>query len=188
MRRTSGARSLMWAVMRPNLSLRAARLEDAACLAALAAQSWLHTYATEGIRPTIARYVHEYLTPDAFRLQVSRTDAVTTVAEIDEHLVGYAVLELASPCPIFKLASAHLDKLYVQEHFLGQGIGFTLLQSAKAEAGRRGDEAGIWLTVNSLNGRARAFYSRQGFSDIGHTHFDLYGEKHENRILHAPVA
>ncbi len=174
-------------MMSPNRSLRRATSEDAACLAALAIQSWLHTYAIDGIRPAIARYVHEQLTPDAFRSQINRADASTTVAEIDNHLVGYAVLEFARPSPVHELASAHLDKLYVQEHFLGQGIGFSLLQSARAEARHRGDESGIWLTVNSLNERARAFYSRQGFSDIGQTHFDLYGERHENRILHAPA-
>jgi diamine N-acetyltransferase len=175
-------------VMRPNLSLRGARSEDASCLAALGAQSWLHTYATDGIRHSIARYVHEHLTPEAFRSQISRDDAATIVAEVDDHLVGYAVLELAKPCPIRKLASSHLDKLYVQEHFLGRGIGFSLLQAVRAESGNRGDRSGVWLTVNSLNNRARAFYSRQGFVDIGHTYFDLYGESHENRILHAPVA
>ena len=175
-------------VLRPNLLLRGARAEDSSCLAALGAQSWLHTYATEGIRPSIARYVHEHLTPDAFLTQIRRTDAATIVAEVDDHLVGYAIVELAKPCPVRRSASAHLDKLYVQEPFLGRGIGFGLLQGARAEAGSRGDNSGIWLTVNSMNNRARTFYSRQGFIDIGHTYFDLYGENHENRILHAPAA
>lgn len=169
-------------------SLRLARPEDAGCLAALAGQSWLHTYATNGIRLPIARYVHEFLTPDVFRIQIGRADAATFLAEVDDHLVGYAVLELATPCPVQKSASAHLDKLYVQEHFLGRGFGFSLLQGAQVEARRRGDESGIWLTVNTMNDRARAFYSRQGFQDIGQTYFDLYGEMHENRILHVPAA
>jgi GNAT superfamily N-acetyltransferase len=173
--------------MRPNSSLREAKTEDAPCLAALGVQTLLHTYARDGIRPTIARYVHEYLTPDAFRSQIGRRDAVTIVAEIDEHLVGYAILELGRRCPVLE-ASAYLDKLFVQEPFLGQGVGFSLLQRSRTEARNRGDESGIWLGVNSRNQRARAFYLRQGFVDVGCTQFDLYGEKHENRILHAPAA
>lgn len=173
--------------MRPDLLLREASPEDAQCLSVLAIQTWLHTYATEGIRPVIARYVQEYLTPDALLSQISRRDAVTLVAEIDRHLVGYAVLELGRRCPVFE-AGAHLDKLFVQEHFLGQGIGFQLLRCAMEKARLRGDASGLWLTVNSLNQRARDFYSRQGFRDLGHTQFDLYGEKHDNRILHTPFA
>ncbi len=173
--------------MRPNLSLREAKIEDAPCLAALGVQTWLHTYATDGIRPTIARYVHEYLTPDAFRSQIGRQDAVTIVAEIDGHLVGYAMLALGRPCPVLD-ASSYLDKLFVQEPFLGQGVGFSLLERCRTEAKSRGDESGLWLAVNSRNQRARTFYLRQGFVDIGRTHFDLYGEQHENRILHAPAA
>ena len=33
-----------------------------------------------------------------------------------------------------------------------------------------------------------AFYTREGFMDIGVTNFDLYGEQHENRILHSTDA
>jgi GNAT superfamily N-acetyltransferase len=175
-------------VMRPNLGLRRARPEDAACLAALAVQSWLHTYAKDGIRPTIARYVHEHLTRDALLSQITRTDAVTLLAETNDHLVGYAVLELKNQCPVLPSATARLDKLYVQAHFLGQGVGFELLQGVRGEARRLRDQSGLWLTVNSQNDRACVFYARQGFVDIGHTYFDLYGEQHENRILHAPAA
>ena len=173
--------------MRPNVLLREAIPEDASCLAALAAQTWLHTYATQGIRPTIARYVHEHLTPAVLRSQIGRPDAVTLVAASDDHLVGFAVLEVGRQCPAHD-ASAHLDKLFVQEHFWGQGVGSKLLQRVKTHAKVCGDESGIWLTVNSRNERARAFYKKQGFNDVGITDFDLYGEKHENHILHTPAA
>jgi diamine N-acetyltransferase len=175
-----------WNVMLPNIALRVAEPEDAARLAALAVQTWLHTYATGGIRQSIARYVHEHLTVDAFISQVARSDATTLVANADDHLVGYAAVEYAKPCPVRESVTTHLDKLFVQEPFIGAGVGYALLNAATAEARRRGAVSGYWLTVNSGNERARAFYRRQGLQDIGVTHFDLYGERHENRILYAP--
>jgi ribosomal protein S18 acetylase RimI-like enzyme len=171
--------------MRADLAVRFGALADAACLAALGAQVWLHTYARSGIRPTIARYIHEHLSPAAFRRQLERSDAFTLVAEVDGHLVGYAISELGKPCCARSPALTHLDKLYVQEYFVGTGIGRALLTEVRAEASRRAASAALWLTVNSQNQDARAFYARQGFIDIGGTNFDLYGEQHENRILHA---
>jgi GNAT superfamily N-acetyltransferase len=174
--------------MPPDLTMRFGSPADGGCLAALGSQTWLHTYATEGIRPTIARFVQEHLSAAAFRLQLERSDAFTLVAVVNRHLVGYAVVEVAKPCPAQSTALTHLDKLFVQEHFLGMGIGHALLEEVRTEAGRRTGSPALWLTVNSRNQRAQAFYARQGFVDIGSMNFDLYGEQHENRILHAPDA
>jgi diamine N-acetyltransferase len=172
-------------VRRPDVTIRSGAPADAACLAALGAQVWLHTYARSGIRPAIARYVQEHLSPAAFRYQLDRCDAFTLVAEVDEHLVAYAMNELGRPCLAPSPASTHLDKLYVQEHFVGTGIGSALLAAVRAEALRRAGSPALWVTVNSQNQQAQAFYTRRGFKDIGLTNFDLYGEQHENRILHA---
>jgi diamine N-acetyltransferase len=170
--------------MRTDLAVRFGAPADAACLAALGSQVWLHTYARSGIRPTIARYIHEHLSPAAFRHQLERSDAFTLVAEVEGHLVGYALSELGKACFARSPASTHLDKLYVQEYFVGTGIGRALLTEVRAEASRRTGSSALWLTVNSQNQDARAFYARQGFIAIGATNFDLYGEQHENRILH----
>jgi GNAT superfamily N-acetyltransferase len=171
--------------MRSDLTMRLGSLADGDCLAALGSQTWLHTYATQGIRPTIARFVQEHLSPAAFRAQLERSDAFTLVAVVDGHLVGYAIVEVGVPCLARSSALTHLDKLFVQEHFLGTGIGHALLREVRAESRRRAGSSALWLTVNSRNLRAQAFYARQGFMDIGVTNFDLYGEQHENRILHA---
>jgi diamine N-acetyltransferase len=53
------------------------------------------------------------------------------------------------------------------------------------DAIRRAGDSALWLTVNSRNNRVRAFYAKHGFLEIGATNFDLYGEQHENRMLHA---
>jgi GNAT superfamily N-acetyltransferase len=170
--------------MRTDVAVRSAALADAACLAALGSQVWLHTYAKSGIRPAIARYVHENLSPAAFRHQLERSDAIALVAEVDGSLVGSALVEFDKPCVARSPASTHLDKLYVQEYFIGTGIGRALLTQVRAQASHRAASSALWLTVNSQNLQARAFYTRQGFTDIGCTNFDLYGELHENRILH----
>ena len=133
----------------------------------------------------MARYVQEQLSPAAFRHQLERSDAFTLMAEVDGHLVGYALTELGKTCIASSPVSTQLEKLYVQEHFVGTGIGDSLLARVRAEAARRAGSRALWLTVNAHNQRARAFYAKQGFMDIGVTNFDLYGELHENRILHA---
>jgi hypothetical protein len=41
-----------------NAIIRTARVDDAACIAVLATQVWLHTYATQGISPVHAHSTH----------------------------------------------------------------------------------------------------------------------------------
>lgn len=75
-----------------------------------------------------------------------------------------------------------MQTLYVQEHFIGQGIGRELLQSAEAQA-RNCSASPLWLTVNAKNARAIAFYDRQGYFRVGTTYFVLGQGRHENHVL-----
>jgi ribosomal protein S18 acetylase RimI-like enzyme len=174
--------------MRTNLSIRRGTHRDASCLSALSTQVWLHTYATEGVSPAIARYVQEHLSTNALALQLERSEVLFLVAEIDGNLLGYASGEPDMPCPLRVDALAYLDRLYVREHGRGGGVGRELLSRFRAELAQLVGNDALWLTVNSRNREARAFYERQGLTDIGTTYFDLYGEKHENRVLCTPDA
>jgi ribosomal protein S18 acetylase RimI-like enzyme len=126
--------------------------------------------------------VQEHLSPNALALQLKRSEVLFLVAEIDGNFVGYASGEPGVPCPLRPDALAYLDRLYLSEHFHGGGIARELLSRFRAELAVTGNDV-LWLTVNSRNRRARTFYERQGLQDIGTTYFDLYGEKHENRVL-----
>ena len=182
--------------------LRNGEPRDAARLAALGMQVWLHTYATRGISETVARHVLAEFTPAKFdALMLSDTSHVL-VAEQDDHLVGYAVLTFGAACPACDAPptephaepriephtepptqpTTELATLYVQAHFARQGIGARLLDAAAALATVR-SRAGLWLTVNARNDAAMAFYARHGYARVGTAYFTLGGVRHENHVL-----
>ena len=84
-------------------------------------------------------------------------------------------------------AKVELATLYVQEHFVGKGIGSSLLRQAELRARQRADSS-LWLTVNSKNFGAKAFYAKHGYIALGTTFFRLGHEDHENLVLVGPDA
>ena len=162
--------------------IRNARHEDAARIAVLATQVWLHTYATEGISAGIADYTRSELTPDKYLAIQNDALAHIWVAERGAHLVGFAVLNMGVPCPTHASTLAELQTLYVQAHFVGQGVGRQLLSVAEKRAF---DLEGmpLWLTVNAHNAQAIGFYMHQGYTKQGTTDFVLGEQRHENHVL-----
>ena len=77
---------------------------------------------------------------------------------------------------------AELQRLYVQRHFLGQGLGRTLLQRAEEAAAVRG-AATVWLSAWAGNAKALAFYRRQGYADIGESDHVFEAQRFENRVF-----
>ena len=169
-------------VMCLSLSVRSGRSEDANRLAVLAAQVWLHTYATDGITTDIAEYVLREFTPEKYLSVLNDPSSHVLVAESDDSLAGLAVVKFDTPCPAGNYSSAELQTLYVQEHFMGRGVGKSLLRAAEAEAKLRSSGV-LWLTVNAKNARAIAFYARQGYAKVGTTYFVLGEGRHENHVL-----
>ena len=169
-------------VMRLSLCIRIGTSEDASRLAVLAAQVWLHTYATDGITADIAEYVLQELTLEKYLQTLNAPSCRVFVAESGASLVGLAVIKFDTPCPAGGHSSAELQTLYVQDHFIGQGAGKLLLQAAEAEARQRSNGV-LWLTVNAKNARAIAFYAHQGYIKAGTTYFALGEGRHENHVL-----
>ncbi len=168
--------------MKPEPRVRNAEPRDAARLAALGMQVWLHTYATDGISDTVARYALGEFTPEKFEALVASDAARVLVAELADHLVACAVVTFGNACPVHPASTTELTTLYVQAHFARQGIGARLLDHAAALAVARSG-GGLWLTVNAQNRAAIAFYARHGYERVGTAYFDLGGALHENHVL-----
>ena len=169
-------------VARHSLQVRAGHLGDAGRLAVLGAQVWLHTYATDGVNDEIAQYVLSEFSAEKFSMLLRGPETCLLVAEYGGCLVGYACVKLGAASPYGGKSVAELGTLYVQEHFIGLGIGRSLLLAAETEALERAATP-LWLTVNARNARAIAFYARQGYAKLGTTHFVLGKDHHENHVL-----
>ena len=174
------------------VELRLANPEDSLCLSVLAMQVFLDTYATEGIRPALAREVLASYSQASFNKAISDPQARIVVAEHKGHMVGFAHVTLSACHELAPSGvQAELLRLYVQEPFTGVKVGTKLLAEAESLAASAAATV-LWLTPWVHNHRALAFYARRGYRDFGLTYFTFEGESHENRVLakhlHPPAA
>jgi len=160
-----------------------ATAEDAANLAALSTQVWLHTYATAGVRNAFSNYVLSEFTAEKLSTDIAEKNRRLFIkCEKSQHLVGYLRLDFESPSPSDPKVKTEIATLYVQEHHARQGIGRGLLEQA-ALACRTRNVSDFWLSVNHENHNAIRFYDSLSFKRDGSMYFELDGEKHENFIL-----
>jgi diamine N-acetyltransferase len=173
--------------MLPNHTIRRGIFVDAECLSVLATQVWLHTYATDGISAVIARYVLDELSVGKFATILTQENSTVLVAEVNDNIVGYALVNVGSACPAGD-SGVEVASLYVQEHFARQGIGSALLRECQQFARLHTGSTAYWLMVNAENLPAIAFYVKQSLVKTGTAYFELGGEMHENHVMVSSAA
>jgi ribosomal protein S18 acetylase RimI-like enzyme len=142
--------------------MRGATLEDIERVA----QIWL-----SGWRDGHLGHVPEALLPhrrlEHFRARVPPRIPATTVAVTDGELVGFVTIH-----------DDEVEQLFVDAKARGRGIADALLRHAEEGIAARFDAA--WLAVVEGNRRARRFYERCGWRDIGG--FDYQAEIEGGRL------
>lgn len=94
-----------------------------------------------------------------FRGLLQRSDASLWVAQVGEHVVGYAVVW-------YLFREAELGNLAVAPGWRRRGLGTQLLDWTLQKARERGTER-IFLEVRVGNRTAQQLYERYGFSQVG---------------------
>jgi diamine N-acetyltransferase len=163
--------------------IRSGTPDDALCISALATQTFLDTYATEGIRPDLAREVFSLCSVAAFAAHLNEAQTVFLLAEHNGHLLGFAQLSTAiSKAGNTAHTGCELVRLYVQPNQKRRGIGRALMQAA-AERSRAARADSVWLTAWAENHRARAFYAAIGYQDVGELPYVWEDQSYENRVF-----
>ncbi|HEU5285946.1 MAG TPA: GNAT family N-acetyltransferase [Sphingomicrobium sp.] len=136
-----------------------------------------HLYRSEDLDAFLSQFspqawLAEHRDPSyAFRIAEARGDAVA-FAKLGSLSVP---VEPAGP-------ALELRQLYVLRPWQGTGIAQQLMEWALAEARARGI-AELYLTVYTDNHRARAFYRRYGFGDVGPYAFMVGSHADEDIIM-----
>lgn len=104
------------------------------------------------------------------------------VAAVDAKPIGYAKLTpLRAPAPAPLPGALELQQIYVESAWHGTGVAERLMQWAVGRAMQRGAPQ-LYLTVFDHNQRAKRFYARHGFREVGRCTFTLGERVDDDRI------
>jgi diamine N-acetyltransferase len=163
--------------------LRSATPDDAVTIAALAVQVFLDTYATDGVRPDLAREAFAEYSAEAFVIRLQEPSRRFILAEQATGLIGFAEVQVSElSAPVGAVAGAELVRLYVQPSVQRLGVGRRLLREAE-RATVVAALGSLWLTAWEGNHRARSFYATRGYQDVGATTYTFQGNSYGNRVF-----
>lgn len=156
------------------LNIRKAVPGDAAVLAGLARTTFYDAFAATNDAADMTLHLEraygvpqqtsEIRDPRITTLLLEQAGSAIAYAQIrDYHVPGC----VSGPAPI------ELWRFYVDREWHGRGIATPLMERVKVEARARGAKT-LWLGVWEHNRRARAFYAKCGFADVGE-HIFLFG-------------
>jgi len=167
--------------------IRHAQPEDAAALAAFAAQAFTDTYRGLDDPQEIADYVAEHFQPAVVAAVIADAACTAMLVWLGEQLAGYAILRNAPP-PSCVTGPAPLElwRLYLGQSFIGQGLGACLMAEVHAQARGHGART-LWLGVYDRNVRAVEFYKRFNFAQVGAKEFLFGGRLYVDPIYTATV-
>ena len=136
-----------------------------------------HLYAACDLAAFLAGF-----TPQRWADELAGPDFAFRVAEQDGALVGYAKLG-PEALPIERRGpAAELRQLYLADAAKGTGVARELMNWTIAAARARG-AAELWLSVYVDNHRAKRFYARYGFEDVGRYAFMVGDHEDEDRLM-----
>lgn len=121
-------------------------------------------------------------TPAAWAAELAQPDLAIRLAEEDGALIGFAKVSDVG-LPVTPAGPAlELRQLYLADAAKGRGVAGALMQWVRDEAARRG-ALELFLSVYVDNHRAKAFYARSGFVDIGRYDFPVGQHLDEDRLM-----
>ena len=154
---------------------------DAAMMAELGAATFTetfgHLYAPENLAAFLVNHA-----PDKWREELADPAFAVRIVEDGDAPAGYC--KLGPPSLPFEVTgpTIELRQLYVRKPWHGAGIAAALMDWALGEARRRGAEQ-MFLSVFTDNHRARRFYARYGFEEVGTYHFMVGTHADDDIIL-----
>lgn len=165
-----------------NVMIRRAQASDNVLLAELGARTFYDTFAADNSPEDIADYLAKTYGPVQQAAELADGSMVILIAEIDGEAVGFAMLQMeASEEGITGARPMELKRLYARQGWIGRGIGAALMRASLDEAQQRGHDT-LWLGVWERNARARAFYEKWGFVEVG-THVFIVGGDPQTDVL-----
>lgn len=162
-------------------------MADAAGLAALAAETFRDTFAADNDPEDMALHIAHAYGPTQQAREIADPNIRTLLVTANDRPAAYAQLRKgpAPPC-VYGAEPIELWRFYVAREWHGRGIAQALMRQVDATAHHAATET-LWLGVWERNERAKAFYRKCHFVDVGSHVFTVGADAQTDRILTRPV-
>jgi len=173
------------------ISIAKANLATATRLADLGRQTFTETFAADNKPTDMAAYLAATYGPELQLAQLQDPRCTYLLAEMQGQTVGYLQLWQGSALGLAADSAAikqlEIKQLYIVEDWIGTGLGKALMRRALDIAQADGCTA-VVLGVWEHNERAKAFYQRFGFREVGEVAFKLGEDVQRDLIFRKGLA
>lgn len=158
-------------------------IDKAAALRAMARRCFADSFAHLFDREPFEQFLDEtYGEGGSMSRELLDTNIEWLIADVGGKIIGYAKLRpLVAPAPNPKKGALELQQIYVLREWHGRGVAERLMHWALDRARTLGGPE-IYLTVFDHNERAKRFYIRHGFIEVGHCSFELGSRTYDDRV------
>lgn len=164
-------------------TIRPAVPADANALAELAATTFRDTFAADNDPADMAHHLAQAYGPLQQGRELADPNVTTLLVVAASKLIGYAQLRRGpAPACVTGEIPIELWRFYVTQEWHGQGVALELMRAVARAAGDAGAST-LWLGVWERNERAKAFYRKCGFVDVGSHVFTIGSDAQTDRIL-----
>ena len=165
------------------MNIRVATAADAAAVSELARRTFYDTFAATNDPADMALHLAGAYSIDVQTRELNDRDTTTLLVEEGGTAIAYAMVRADHvPDCVTGPDSVELWRFYVDRGWHGRGVAAALMDRVRIAARDRGAKT-LWLGVWERNDRARAFYAKCGFADIGE-HIFLFGtDPQTDRIM-----
>lgn len=157
------------------ISIRLATVNDAKLLTDLAYTTFWDAFADhpKNAPDDLAVYMQQAFSEEQITAELADAKSIFLLAEVDSKLAGYSKLIVESTEDgITAQNPIELSRLYSHQEYLGKGVGQGLMNKG-FELAKSNKHDVMWLGVWEYNPRAQAFYTKNGFREVGKHTFQL---------------
>jgi GNAT superfamily N-acetyltransferase len=161
---------------------RDAAVQDAPAVGAMAAACFTETFGALYPPADLAAFLDQAFDAEGLPRHIADPAYRVRIALDDEAVVGFAKYAGSSSLPApASPADAELKQLYVARSHHGAGVAAALMDWTIGQASGDGTPR-LVLSVYSDNHRAKRFYARYGFAEIGFAPFAVGTQIDDDRI------